>query len=225
MKKKTVLLSHSTRKRNRRIAEDICKSIQSYNLSVEDQIDVMSHSLRKLGIYKNPLVNNRSTMKGRKFTSYAACKAFWDFWHSERTLSTLTSRATKWRIPKKRELQSGLDFVDTETTEKQRNKGFYISNWCTLTNPFKQLFQEYVAANPNHLVSWGTFFALTPRGTTTKDIEIYCYKLHLHARWVISDLLTTCKQQKIYLGKVSDYNCFLNYITAECEIESNTYIS
>ena len=41
--------------------------------------------------------------------------------------------------------------------EKQRNKGFYISNWYAVTKPFKQLFQEYVAAIPNHLVSWGIF--------------------------------------------------------------------
>ena len=65
-------------------------------------------------------------MKGRKFTSYAACKAFWDFWHSERTLSTLTSRATKLRIPKKRELQSGLDLW-TQIPLKSREIKDFIS--------------------------------------------------------------------------------------------------
>ena len=63
-----------------------------------------------------------------------------------------------------------------------------------------------VAANPNHLVSWGTFFASKP------FYEMCCCKLHLHARWVVSALLTTCKQQKIELE-------------AELESESNTYIS
>ena len=139
-----------------RIAEDICKTIQSYKLSVEDQSDVMSHSLRKLGIYKNLTGhNNRSTLKGRKFTSYTARKAVWDFCHSESTTSTLTSSPTK--LPNKSELWSDLDSVDRVTIEKQKNKVFYISNWYTVTKPFKQLFPEYVAANPNHLVSWGTF--------------------------------------------------------------------
>ena len=47
--------------------------------------------------------------------------------------------------------------TNTVMIEKQRNKGFYISNWYAVTKPFKQLFQEYVAAIPNHLVSWGIF--------------------------------------------------------------------
>ena len=61
-------------------------------------------------------------------------------------------------ITNKSELNSGLHFVDTVTIEKQRNKGFYISNWHTGTKPFKQPFQEYVADNLNHLNSLGTFF-------------------------------------------------------------------
>lgn len=94
-----------------------------------------------------------------------------------------------------------------------------------VTEPFKQLLPKYVAANPNHLDSWRAFFALKPFyvwGTTMQVIEMCCCKLHLLAIWVISALLTTWKQQKIDLGEVSDYNSFFNFITAECESESNT---
>ena len=65
-------------------------------------------------------------MKGKKLR-----KAVQDFWHSESTASTLTSHTTKLLITNKSELQSGSAFVDTVTTEKQRNKDF-ISVTCIL---------------------------------------------------------------------------------------------
>lgn len=103
-----------------------------------DKIDVMSHSLRKLGIYKNLTShNNQSTLKGKKLR-----KAVWDFWHSESTASTLTSRTTKLLITNKSELQSGLDFVDTVTIKKQRNKDFISVNCILLLSHLSSYFQS-----------------------------------------------------------------------------------
>ena len=136
-------MSPNTRKRKSRIAEHICKTTQSYSLSVEDQINIMSHSLRKLGIYKNFISqNNQSTLKDRKFTNYAARKVVW---HSESIASTLKSCPTKLCITNKNQFQSGLDFVETNTIEKQRNNDFVsvtgILLLSHLSNYFKSMLQ------------------------------------------------------------------------------------
>ena len=74
----------------------------------------------------------------------------------------------------------------------------------------------------------GTFVALKPfyiRQSSTKDIEMCCCKLRLHAHWSINALLECCKLQSINLGPVKDYYSFFSYLSENCGKESTTHLS
>ena len=62
---------------------------------------------------------------------------------------------------------------------------------------FKCLYAKYSSENPDSPLSYGFFLkqAFYVRNVTTKDVEIYYCKKHLHARWAVSALLQLCKQQ------------------------------
>ena len=62
---------------------------------------------------------------------------------------------------------------------------------------FKWLCAMYSSENPDSPLSYGFFLkqAFYVRSVTTKDVEIYCCKKHLHSRWTVSALLQLCKQQ------------------------------
>jgi len=74
----------------------------------------------------------------------------------------------------------------------------------------------------------GTFIALKPfyvRQCSQKDIEMYCCKIHLHARWSINALLELCKKQSIDLGLVHDYYSFFTFNSSDCENDTITHMS
>ena len=90
-------------------------------------------------------------------------------------------------------IQINLEFVSTMNTVRQQNRLFYQSIHKIVEVPFKELFVKYIKENSeSDHVSWGAFIALKPfyvRHTSSKDMEMCCCKLHLHARWSISALL------------------------------------
>ena len=72
----------------------------------------------------------------------------------------------------------------------------------------------------------GLFLNLRPfyvRSVSSKDIEMCCCKLHLHARWVVSALMKLAGKLKIPLP-FSDYESFFSILYAECGEIDNTYI-
>ena len=92
----------------------------------------------------------------------------------------------------------------------------------------KELYVKYITSHPDSVVSWGTFLALRPfyvRTATTKDVEVCCCKLHLHARWSVNALIKSGKKQNIDIGLLNDYSSFFNFITSECPTEDQAYIS
>ena len=109
----------------------------------------------------------------------------------------------------------------------KRNRRYFQAQWLTLTMTVMELYTKYIKENPEHAVSWGMFLALRPfymRSATTKDIEVCCCKLHLHARWAVRSLITCCKKQEIDLGQVTTYETFFERITEFCPTSTSTYI-
>ena len=221
-------MTPNTRKRKSRIANDLAEFIEQLNLSDEDQVDVITLSLKKLNLLDVLQFQRKPTKAGRKVTPMTVRKSVWEFWHGNSTASTITSRPAKIRVTDKRKIQAGLNFVDTATIIQQRNRNFYESHWYIVNVTYKELYQKYIKDHPNELVSIGTFFALKPfyiRTATTKDIEMCCCKKHLHARWSIQALIECAAKQSIDISPIGNYTTFFEYLTADCSSESTTYLS
>ena len=65
---------------------------------------------------------------------------------------------------------------------------FYENPWRITETTLKALYTNFILTFPDHEVAYGTFLALKPfqvRGATNSDLEMFCCKLHLHARWSI----------------------------------------
>ena len=88
-------MTPNTRKRKSRISEDLACYISELDLSKEDQVDVISLSLKKLGLMDKINFTRKPTKSGQKLTPLHFRKAAWDFWHAKSTASTLTSRPAK----------------------------------------------------------------------------------------------------------------------------------
>jgi hypothetical protein len=154
-------MTPNTRKRKSRLAEDIVEFIESLDLNSEDQLDVLTLSLQKLNILDVIKFTQKPSRKGRKLTTSETRKTVWDFWHSNSTQSTNLSRPAKLKVTDKPKIQFELDFVDTVTIIKQRQREFY-QNRCILTLTIKELYLKYLQSLPDNAVSLGTFLALKP---------------------------------------------------------------
>lgn len=78
------------------------------------------------------------------------------------------------------------------------------------TKEYEQLSNEYLSSNNESLASLGTSMELKPfyiRSATVNDIEMCCYKKHLHARWSINMLMDCAKEQNLDLGNINTYKC------------------
>ena len=189
----------------------------------------MTLALKQLGLYDQVRFLHKPSKAGRKLTDLITRQAIWKFWHDNSIESTNTKQIAKLRVTEKPHIQTNLEFVSTVTTVRQRNRLFYQSIHKIVEVPFKELFVKYIKENSeSDHVSWGTFIALKPfyvRHTSSKDMEMCCCKLHLHARWSINALLDCCKLQSIDLGQINDYYSFFDYITSDCQKETTTYVS
>ncbi|XP_066932940.1 uncharacterized protein [Clytia hemisphaerica] len=221
-------MTPNTRKRKSRLSEDLTTFISELELDTDDQVDVITLSLKKLGILDQFNFTRKPTKSGRKLLPFEVRKAVWDFWHEKGTASTLTSRPAKLRAKDKPKVQANLEFIPTTTMIVQRKVDFYQSNWSILNETYKVLYHKFL--NISGLkISYGAFISLKPfyiRPATPKDLEMCCCKKHLHARWSIKALIDNCNKQKIDLGDVKDYSSFFTCLTKKCgKEEESTYIS
>ena len=56
-------------------------------------------------------------------------RKIWHFWHANSMASTLTSKPAKLRVPNRKKIQNGPDFVDTVSIVQHRNRNFFLSQW------------------------------------------------------------------------------------------------
>lgn len=88
------------------------------------------------------------------------------------------------------------------------------------------MYKKCCLENPEH-VSMGLFLNLRRpfyiRNVTSKDIEMCCCKLHLHAQWAVSALVKIARKLEIPLG-ATDYESFFNFLYADCGDIEQTYI-
>ena len=195
-------MTPNTRKRKSRLAEDLTHFIESWQIRKKrDILGVVLLSLKKLELSEKleKKFQKNKYVTGRKMASFQARKIIWDFYHDQATPSTNTSRPAKQKVSERNNIQTGLDFVDNATVILQRGKQFYENNWMMLHETYQELYKNYIEKYCNNKVSHGTFYALKPfyiRTETDKDIEICCYKLHLHARWVIEAIIKYAERQE-----------------------------
>ena len=222
-------MSPNTRKRKSLIASKVTKQIQEYGLSKVDQVEVLTPSLKQLGIYDQIRFVRKPSKAGRSLTPFETRQAVWDYWHLNSQESTNTTNLAKLRHSDKSHIQSGLDFVPTVSVIRQRNRLFYQGIIKTVQLTYKELYVKYIQTHDeqNH-VSWGTFLALRPfyiKPNTMKEIEMCCCKLHLHARWSIKAFIDCCKLQKFDIGEITSYETFFEHLISDCPRDEHTYVS
>ena len=156
-------MTPNTRKQKSRQATDLTNYILDLNLSKDDQLDVLTLSLKQLGILEKIKFSNKPSKKGRSLTKFETRQNVWEFWHRNSVESTITSQLHKIPVNQKPRIQEGLQFVDTITRTKQRNRDYYQSIRRTCVPILKPLYLKYCNEIPSS-VSWRTFFSLTPLG-------------------------------------------------------------
>ena len=177
------MLSPNTRKRKSRMADEIVAMIKDFEISKNDEMDVVTLAIKKLRLYDQIKFTSKPSVAGRKLTSLFTRQAVWKFWHEVSKASTITSRAAKIYVKNTPKIQSGLDYVDTVRIIQQRNRNLYESQWFVTKETLKVLYHKFLKINQESSVSYGTFLGLKSfcvRSATTKDIEICCCKKHLH---------------------------------------------
>ena len=196
------IMTPNTRKRKSRLAQQITDDLRDLQLTPTEQVQVLTLSLKQLGIYDLFQFTRKHTKAERKLTPIETYKAVWNFWQE----STLTSRPAKLRLTKRPNIQKGLEFGVPVSIIIQRSQKFYEAQWCIFQNTLKELYCFYLQRYPDHYVSWGTFNALKPfysRTATNKDVEMCCCKTHLHARWSIKALVKCCENNEINHGDIN----------------------
>ena len=190
MRKNLINTEHQTEKH--RLAKSLSEMVKEWSISTNDQMDVIDLALKQLNLRDHFELIRKPTKSGRKLTSLDVRKTVWDFWHNESSASTITSKPAKLKVNDKPKILSSLQFVDTVNIIKQRNVNYYENIWFITTLTFREFYSKYIKGNPEKMVSFCTFFALKPfyvRSATTRDVEMCCCKMHLHAYWAIAALI------------------------------------
>ena len=117
----------------------------------------------------------------------------WKFWHDKTTHSTLMSRPAMLKLTNKDKIQTSLNFASmVNIVLDKRGISFYENPWRITKTTVKALYTNFILNFPGHEVAYGTFLALKQfyvRGATNSDLEMYCCKLYLQARWSIRFVL------------------------------------
>ena len=198
-------------------------------LPEEEKVDLMTSALKKLDLHDAIKLNKKPSKAGRKYIPLELRKRVWKFWHDSSQQSTLTTKNPTLRVSDKPKIQEGLDFVDSVTIIKKRNRFFYESIKHTVSATSRKLYAKFLLeCTDGESVSHGTFRALKPfyiTNTTEKDLEMCVCKKHLHGRWGIAALLENSKKQNMHTGNITDYYTLLEHLTKSCPSEDHTYIS
>lgn len=223
-----VLLTPNTRQRKHRLAKSITETVKEWSISTSEQLDVIDLALKQLNLKDHFQFIRKPTKSGRKLTPLHVRQVVWNFWHNESSASTITSRPAKIKVNDKPKIQSSLQFVDTvKIIKSQRNVNYYENIWFITTVTLRELYYKYVKENPENMVSYRTFHSLKPfyvRSATTRDVEMCCCKIHLHARWAIAALVECASKEEITLP-FHDYDSFFSYLAKDCEPCATTYIN
>ena len=221
-------MTPNTRQRKQKFAKKITETVNSFNLSVDDQVDVLTLTLKQFSVLDRSKFLRKRTRKGHSLLPRATCVAVWEFWHEHCFESTNTTQLAKLRVTNRNKIQTNLEFSPSVTIVKQRNKQFYQSIWKIAEKPYQVLYRKFLISNSNFSLSWGSFLALRPFyicHSTLKDMEICCCLLHLHARWSINAIIQCAKKQNIPLESFDSYTMFFKALTEQCSNHDYTYIS
>ena len=74
-------MTPNTRQRKHKFAKRIAETVNSFNLSVDDQSDVFTLTLKQLSILDRFKFVRKPTRKGCSLLPSATRVAVWEFWH------------------------------------------------------------------------------------------------------------------------------------------------
>ena len=154
----SLMMTPNTRQRKSRLAKDLAGYVENWQLNKDDKLEVVTLSLKQLGLLDQIRFQRKPTTAGRKLTPSTTRMMVWKFWHEKSIPSTITSRPAKQRVSEKSKIQAGLDYVDTISIIKQRNRHFYESNWYITNETFKALYSKYIQDNTANCVSYERFY-------------------------------------------------------------------
>ena len=135
-------------------------------------MEVLTLSLKQLGIYGQIKFTRKPTKAGKLLTSMETRKTVWNYWYSNshKSCQVMPHRqepySIKFRV---------TDSVSTVSVIRQCNRFFYQSICKTVQVTYKELYVKYIQNHEEkHHVSWGTFLSLRPfyiKPNTLKEIE------------------------------------------------------
>ena len=227
----TTPLSPNSRQRKIRLSlnlYDIIVAKGVHTLPKDEQVQVVKHLIRKLGLQNKFVRPSKPTNAGRKLTLFDTRSKVWEFWHEMSDASTNSTRPAKLKTSCKSKIQSNLSFLpSTQIMSNKRGTKFYTSTWKITTLTYKELYLKFISTYPEQKISYGTFIALKPfyvRAPTKSDIEMCCCKTHLHARWSVSSLASCCKKQNIALPFTGYYGLF-DFLWSDCEKSDTMFVA
>ena len=177
-------MSPNSRQRKQYYSDKLVNSVKSFQLSEVDEKNVVIHALKSLRLYVKIKSMQLQKNQGRKLTSLQTRILVWEYWHDCSQETSDTTHPAKLRKGNRSKIQSGLVFSASVNIIQQRGKEFYESMW-RISRQTTDLHKKYLDTYPANPVSLWTFFSLQPFhvcGVTTRDVEVCCCKLHLHAR-------------------------------------------
>ena len=118
-------MTPNTRQRKLKFAKKIRETVKSFNLSVDDQVDVLTLTLKQLSILDRFKFLRKPTRKGRSLLPRATRVAVWEFWHEHCFETTNTTQLAKLRVTNRNKIQTNLEFSPSVKIVTQRNKQFY----------------------------------------------------------------------------------------------------
>ena len=224
--------SPKSRMKKRYYIEKSYNVIKSYDLNTEEEIAVsegVTQRLKRKYTHDGEAPPPRKVIcRGRKAVPLLTKKLVWDFWHEMSTETSDTFRPAKLRCTLKPKIQTDLDYHSAITIISQRNKSFFQSMWRINQETIAKLHQNFLKDHPMNFICYGNFFNLRPfytRSITTRDVEVCCCKMHLHARRSIDALLNCLKLHYLTPTQFNDYYTFLTYLTMNCASDNYTHIS
>jgi len=91
-------MSSNTRQRKGYMAKQTTSKISSFNLTKDEEMEVMTLSLKQLNLYDQFQFKRKPTKAGRKLIPLSTRQVVWDFWHENSMESTNTNQVAKQKL-------------------------------------------------------------------------------------------------------------------------------
>ena len=137
-------MTPNTHKRKSWLVDGLATYIKDLNLNENDEIEVITLSLKNIGLLDKLRFLKKPTKSGRKRTPLVTRQATWDDWHKKSTPSMITSRPAKLKLTDKPLIHTSLDFVDTVKIIQQKNVSFYENIWSITNETVKVLYHKFL---------------------------------------------------------------------------------